>query len=430
MRKSGRILLALLLPCALWAQTSILVPGRTDQGAFMGGLGMAVIDDTTFITMNLRPELAIGKFGIGLDIPLRYNMSSGEMRGQDWNDAYDYFRVIRYARYGRKRDKFYTRVGALDAARIGHGFIMNYYANQMINYDERKLGLALDVDAGYFGFESMTSNLGRAEIFAGRAFFRPIYGSGVPILRNFAIGASYVSDIDPDGNRSTDDGVSVYGFDVELPLVKTGMVQFLLYSDWAKINKWGSGSAVGAELSLRGLMDLFSFTVQLERRFLQGEFLPAYFNSFYELERYRIDDNGVAIPKESLLAGIPKSNGTFGLLYGQVLNTLEILGTYERLDGVPNSGIMHIEAKVPNTVPKITMHASYNRINIDTFSDAIRFDDNSIARAGIGYKIYPFLVLYMDYIWTYRYDEVQDRYRIQRRIEPQIAFVYPFAIVK
>ncbi|KAA3656838.1 MAG: hypothetical protein DWQ10_14530 [Calditrichaeota bacterium] len=430
--KKGRLIIFLLLLCpfALFAQyQSNLVPGVSNQGAFMGGIGYSNIDGEDFLTLSLRPELAFGKFGVGFDIPFRYNMNTGEIREADWNESYDYFRAIRYVRWGHKRDKFYTRVGVLDATRIGHGFIMNFYNNEMINYDGRKIGLELDIDAGLWGFESATSNLGRAEIFGGRAYYRPLYNSTIPIIKNFAIGASYVTDIDPDGTRNTKDEVAVFGADVEMPLIKTALFHTLLYSDWGKIKDYGDGSAVGVELSLRGLMGTFSITTQLERRFLNDEFIPNYFDAFYELERFQIKDD-IPVRKIDQVATATKTNGTFGLLHGSVLNTLEILGTFERLDGRKNSGIMHLEALVPNTVPKISMHAAYDRIGIDDFSDAFQLDNRSIARAGIGYKIYPFLIFYMDYVWTYRFDEGRDKYVTQKRFEPQIAFVMPFQFRK
>jgi hypothetical protein len=350
------------------------------------------------------------------------------LRDEDWDEGYDYFRIIRYARYGYKREPFYTRFGELDAARIGHGFIMNYYNNNVISYDRRKVGLVLDIDAGVAGFESMTSNLGRAEIFGGRVYYRPLYEMDTPVLRNFAIGASYVTDIDPDQDRATDDNVVEYGLDVELPVLKTPVLQTLLYADFAKISGQGSGRALGVEVSLQGVANTFNFVAQLERRFLGKNFLPGYFNAFYEIDKFRIT-NGDTLRKVALLdSQLVTTRGTFGLLRGTVINTVDVIGTFERLDGVQNSGILHIQATVPNTVPKFSLRAAYDRTGIDSFSDAFKLDNRSVARFGIGYKLNTFIVVYMDYIWTYRLDPNTGKYETQRRVEPQIAFVYPFPI--
>ena len=132
----------------------------TEGGLIMGGMGVSVIDNQTYFSINFRPEFAFGKFGVGLNVNLLYSTKTGSIRAKDWDSGYDYFRLIRYLRYGRKWDPIYARVGTLDAAQLGHGFIMNYYTNEA-SYDERKIGLAFDLDFGQFGFESVASNLGQ-----------------------------------------------------------------------------------------------------------------------------------------------------------------------------------------------------------------------------------------------------------------------------
>jgi hypothetical protein len=423
---------ALILPATLcFAQTSFYGTTLNNQGVFMGGMGLAVIDGETYYTINLRPELAAGKFGIGLDIPLRYNTQTGHIRSVDWDESYDYFRAVRYLRYGQKRrDKFYTRIGALDAARLGHGFIMNYYNNSLV-YDERKVGLELDTDFGSGGFELMTSNLGRREIIGGRIYFRPLQMvTETPIIKNFTLGASYVIDDDPNASRSRLVDVSEFGFDAELPIVQTKLTRLALYGDYAKIVDFGSGQAAGVEFELHGIAGVFDFRAQLERRFLGQEFLPAYFGPFYEIERYNIQ-NGVTTTKKSLLSAPAlkkKVHGTYGLLYGHILNTVKILGTYERRDAIPQSGILHIEALLPETLPMIAARAMYDDRAIDKFSDVFKADENAAARVGIGYKINPFLVLYVDYIYTYRFDAAQNSYVVQKRFEPQLALAVTFPV--
>lgn len=400
-------------------------PQTLNRGIFWGGVGFSRIDDQTYFTLMLRPEVTIGKVGIGLNIPLRFDTETGSLRDEDWQGSYSYLRVIRYARYGYKRDPFYTRVGELDATRIGHGFIMNYYSNSMINYDGRKVGLVLDIDAGIAGFESMTSNLGRAEIFGGRAFYRPLYESSTPILRHFAVGGSIVTDIDPDQFRATSDGVTIFGADIEVPVIKTPILQTLLYADYAKISGNGDGKAVGIEVTAGRLLNLFHITAQFERRFLGERFLPNYFNAFYELDRFNVIDDTTIVRKKDLLAGQQKARGFFGLLYGDVLGLMQLTGTFEKLDAVPNSGILHAEAVLPNTIPGFSARAIYDRTGIGSFSDAFKLDNRSIARLGLGYKLNAFTVLYLDYIWTYKI-EADGRRTTQRRFEPQVTFVYPF----
>ena len=422
------------------AQTPFYGMTLNNQGMMMGGMGLASIGGETFYTINLRPEFAFGKFGAGLDITLRYNTATGAMRNEDWNDGNDFLRAIRYVRYGlKKRDPFYTRAGALESARLGHGLIMNYYNNTLI-YDERKVGLELDYDFGIGGFELVNSSFGRREVMGGRIFYRPLQLlTEMPIIKNFALGATLVRDDDPDSYRGTADGVSVYGLDAELPIIKNKLTELKLYADLAKIQDFGSGQAAGVELNIFGISGLFDFGAQLERRFLGAEFLPAYFGPFYELERTSFQNpaTGQAVPKRQYLDNQNQSTrGTFGMLYGQVLNSLRLVGTFERRDGKPKSGIMHIEATLPETIPKVAFRASYDDKNIDNFSDVFKFDENAAARVGIGYRMDP-LILYIDYIYTFRYDPnkpdpktglPKGGYVVQKRIEPQIALAFSFPL--
>ncbi len=422
------------------AQTPFYGMTLNNQGMMMGGMGLASIGGETFYTINLRPEFAFGKFGAGLDITLRYNTATGAMRNEDWNDGNDFLRAIRYVRYGlKKRDPFYTRAGALESARLGHGLIMNYYNNTLI-YDERKVGLELDYDFGIGGFELVNSSFGRREVMGGRIFYRPLQLlTEMPVIKNFALGATLVRDDDPDSYRGTADGVSVYGLDAELPIIKNKLTELKLYADLAKIQDFGSGQAAGVELNIFGISGLFDFGAQLERRFLGAEFLPAYFGPFYELERTSFQNpaTGQAVPKRQYLDNQNQSTrGTFGMLYGQVLNSLRLVGTFERRDGKPKSGIMHIEATLPETIPKVAFRASYDDKNIDNFSDVFKFDENAAARVGVGYRMDP-LILYIDYIYTFRYDPnkpdpktglPKGGYVVQKRIEPQIALAFSFPL--
>ncbi|RQW04543.1 hypothetical protein EH223_07145 [candidate division KSB1 bacterium] len=412
----------------------------TEGGMLYGGLGVTMIDDETYFSISFRPEVAFGKLGVGLNINLLYNMESGGIRSKDWDSSYDYFRLIRYIRWGHKWDPVYARVGTLDAARLGHGFIVNYYTNEA-SYDERKIGLAFDVDMGNFGFETVTSNLGRAELIGGRAYYRPLYGMEIPIIKNFAVGASFARDFDPDVWSNSDDGVSVYGFDVELPVIKSQIFNTTLYADWAQIQGYsaiedesrtfGSGEAVGIMASLGNLANMIDISAKLERRWLGKEFAASFFDPFYELQRYQVMSGDTLVKgfrKVDMLINAEETAGVFGELYGSLLgDKVRLLGMFTRLDDRKESGIMHIGADAPDAIPGVAAHAMYDKFGIETLGDAFSIDDRSIARVGLGYKIKPYLIIYMDYIWTYVETEPGSReYKTQERVEPKLVFSYQF----
>lgn len=397
------------------------------SGTLAGGLGMAIIDDQSYFTIALHPDIAIGKFGIGLNIKLLYNTNTGAIRSEDWNEGYDWARLIRYIRYGHKRDRFYSKVGTLDAARLGHGFIMNYYTNEA-SYDKRKIGLELDIDFGNWGFETVTNNLGRLEVIGGRAYIRPLQSYlTIPMVKDIALGATYVTDVDPDGTRDTSDGLYAFGFDLEIPLIRIPMFNSFAYFDWAKIDTFGSGRALGAEANLTLIAGVAHISARIERRWLGTEFLPSYFNAFYEVQRYMpLSDSTVFRKDYSLNSIIEETRGIFGELTGHVMNTIRLVGNFQRIDDQKNSGILHLAAEVPDAVPMIAAYAFYDRIAIETGSDLFKLDENSVARIGIGYKIKPYLLLNMDYIYTFYFDEQENRYKPQERFEPRVSFVYNF----
>ena len=422
------ILLGSFLATSSFAQFGLMNLNRKAQeGLLNGGVGLTTIDGESYFTINLRPEIAFGKFGVGLNVNLLYNTKTGHIRHKDWDEKYDYLRMVRYVRYGWKGDKFYTRVGALDGARLGHGFIMNYYTNQA-SYDARKIGLALDVDMGFVGFESMTSNLSRLEVVGGRGYIRPLHYSGIPILKNLAFGGTYVTDTDPDGNRSTKDAVAEYGADVELPLINAPILWLGVYGDYAKIKDYGSGKSAGIGLQIKNLLGLLSIEARLERRFLGEKFQAGYFDAFYEVYRYLPNGAGMDVEKVTSLDTITtKTTGIYGALYGKILGTIDLVGSFQRLDARPKSGILHFGADATKLIPVLALHASYDKMNIETAKDVFTLDNRSIARVGIGYKVKPYLIVYMDYIWSFVLDQKENAYKPQERIEPRITFNYPFS---
>ena len=283
--------------------------GDENSNYMNGGLGVTWIDGTAFTTFTIAPELAFGKFGVGLNIELMFNNEDGfKFRKDGWDSGAGALRMIRYLRWGVKHDPLYIRVGSLQTTTIGHGFIMGYYSNEA-DYDNRKIGLVVDIDNENIGFETMTSNLGRLEIVGARLYHRPLLSTGLPIIKNFEVGASYVTDLDPDASTSTKDGVAEWGIDLGLPIIKTDFFNTTIYGDFAQIIDHGKGMSVGIKAALPSVVGLFGIHAKLERRFLGKNFIANYFNTLYEL--------GVFFFHPFLIQGVP--NDLFQILNIEVL---------------------------------------------------------------------------------------------------------------
>lgn len=385
---------------------------------FQGGLGVTWIDGVSYTTFSLTPDFSFGKFGIGLNIELLYNNSEGfKFRKEGWDKGAGILRAIRYLRYGFKREPVYVRVGTLDNASLGHGFIMWHYSNES-NYDERKIGLEFDLDFGRFGFETVNSNLGNLEILGGRLYYRPLLQLTIPVIKNLEVGATYVTDESEEGDNGLGGGISSWGLDVGLPVIQSKLFYTTLYYDFAKINNYGSGSTIGTEFGFPNIFGVFILSAKVEKRFLGDQFIPSYFNALYELER--------ELDKKTILESSKATEGIFGQLAGSILGKLKLIGSYQHLNGIENSGMFHMEARLLGLIPSIRLRATYDKSGIETFKDLRTLDYRSVATAEIGYKTMQFLMVSMIYRWNWIFDETKNEYKPQERVEPRISFVYEF----
>src|SRR6202022_3408720 len=141
---------------------------------------------------------------VGLGLPLHLLVSNDASTGTRESKAYDglvrrrdfdqfenYLRVVRYVRYGQKRDELYVLAGQHWGSSIGHGTLVNRY-NNTLNLDRAKLGLALDVNTIWFGVETLADSLVNPALLASRAYVRPL--GDMPILHGWAVGATVAVD--------------------------------------------------------------------------------------------------------------------------------------------------------------------------------------------------------------------------------------------
>lgn len=438
-------MLILLISTNAFAQFDDYRRLRENEGLLGGGFGLSWIDGKPFYSFRLFPELQFKNVGIGLDFKMEFN-ADGKIRTENFNEFSDYLSIIRYLRYGYKNDPLYIRAGALDYATLGHGSIMYLYRNSP-GYDTRKIGLEFDIDFTNFGFESVYGNFGQAGVMGLRGYIRPLQfteARTIPIIGNLEVGASVVSDLDENAGviagtysssqnfkATVDEGnVTIIGLDLGLPIVRSSMLNLDLYFDYSKIIKFGSGTAAGIKAEFRGL-GLVNLMAKLERRFNGDEYIPSYFNSFYEIERFKLDTvSGTVTSKVQQLKNLQSiGNGYYGELYVSLLNTFDVLGSYQRLDKDPNSGILHISSEIaPEGVPYL-VRAGYDKINIRNEKDLFTLDDRSYLYFEFGYKPYPYLLVSMVYNWTFTpvrdTDDNIIRYEPQKKIEPRVSLIYP-----
>ena len=449
MKKYLYLILAISLCVSSYAQTkaAATAKGGGTEGVVKGGVGMTWIDGEAYYLVSLAPEIAFGKWGVGLDLNLHVSSKDQKIRKEDFDETYDYIRIIRYIRYGSKGDEIYVRVGALDYSKLGHGFILYNYKNSP-SFDNRKVGTEFDLDFGKWGLETVYGDFADASVLGMRGYTRPLQfttAASIPVVGNLEVGATFASDVrsdsrdtgvfinttapTPDTTTYNTGAMSIIGFDLGLPLFRLPVADATLYMDYAKILNYGHGFATGIDLNFSALGMVKIFT-KFERRFGQTDkFIPAYFDAFYELERYQSTPGNFHSKAKTLEQTVSQGPGYFGSLLVDVLGTIQVEGSYQRLDLNDSSGIMHIGVNTGNKIPLISLSAGYDKKYIKDNKDVFTLDERSLLYAEVGYKPYPFMIVSTLYTWTFAPEKDAagnvTGYKPQKRITPKVSFVFP-----
>ncbi|MFN3412017.1 MAG: hypothetical protein ACK4YF_07660 [Exilispira sp.] len=359
-----------------------------DNGLNLGfnlGLGTIVYNNNTYQTLSLKPDLAFGKFGIGLDIFIMFDQNFNIVP-DNWDSFGDWMNKILYIRYGLKGEPLYAQIGMFKNVTLGHGLIMYNYTNMLYFPEIRKLGFELDLDGSlfefpYVGFESFIDNLLDPDIFAFRLYARPLLFLEIPVISQMKIGTSYAFDSDPketkiDDMTLTDNSASstigIFGIDVEFPLIQKEIAYLYLYADYAAISGKGSGVEIGFNTYLFKLL-FMGIAVD----FFGEKFSGQYFDILYE-------NFSVRNSKYDSLDTISSRNGwkaILSLLIGQELFTLyfEMRGDFS-----PNPVTLIGSLKLDKSVLKIvSVSGMFIRTGITSFSDLLNWQGNALLNSYI-----------------------------------------------
>ena len=400
----------MLIPLA-YSQTEF-DPFAMAQTGFYGTTGFTMIkeyDEDTgewetnpYYRLQLQPEINLGKIGVGLDVVMLYNPDKGVRSedGEGWDSLSDYLRMVRYFRYGYRRDPLFFVYGALDNVFIGHGFIMGGYSN----YDRR--GLRFNVNHNKIGVETIINSLAEPNIFGGRVYVRPLEGmEGLPpLIDRLTFGASYFTDIDRDADDETSDKLFAYGFDASIPIyIPLGLE---LYDDLAFLDGYikaedpaeedvGIGNAVGIGMSVSNL------NFKVEYRTFNKYFQPTPFDYTYEfLKSNPEQDKGETEGRAT--------KGIYSLLTYSLMQKISLIATFEDYDGEGEFGIPKVygELRESNLVDKVSFRAFYVKRGIEDFKDIFDLDEKSALTLKIGYEF--FSPLEIIFVREYRFRERED----------------------
>ncbi|MCL4540071.1 MAG: hypothetical protein M1469_07355 [Bacteroidetes bacterium] len=414
----------------------------TDQNEISGGLGITWITDNggepvPYYSIGVLPDLSFGKIGVGLDFTLLVSSKDGTIRKVDWSNG-AYRRIIRYIRWGQKHDPVYAQVGQLYAATLGYGLIVDNYDNSP-SYDDRRIGGEFDVDLSKFGFETMYGDFQRPGVMGGRLYLRPLKFTNLadfPVLGGLELGATFVTDQNSNSgvigatyNQTTqrdsvfkDKGeIAEFGLDAGFPVLRSPFVDLDAYYAFAQFKHFGHGSALGVMGTFRGL-GLATASVKIERQFIGNQFIPEYFDQFYELTRFTPNDS--IISKASQLENMKSSAGWYGQVTVSLMQNFKILGGYRGIDHDPIGGLLNLETRFPNVIPMIVFNAGYDRWGVRGIKDLFRLDNRSLLYVFVGYEPYPFMTVGLNYYWTFIPEN--GTYVVQRRVSPGVMLNFTF----
>ena len=410
----GTIILFFILPTPTLAEEDKALaelehPDFLTSGLYGGGL--TFINGDAYVRLQLQPDIPLGKVGIGLDLIFLYNpYAEGDEPqilaedGEAWDSPSTWLRLVRYVRYGQPYDPFHFRFGELDYLTIGHGSIMSGYSN----YDRRGLRLNLRNSENRYGIETIVNDIGNPTIFGGRGFYRPFQREeNNNLLTRFELGATYLTDINPNLQEAGEEPLSAVGVDVGFPIFETSTFRLDLYDDIAFLNTlpeentqpeialtaenrvttnlaWGNAVGVG-----------FSFTqtlFKIEYRTFGEGYIPSVFDYTYESAKSLSPEPGM--PQFlGLEANTEPRRGFFSQLIWHPLPQIHFMGTFE--DYTNTEPKLYMAVTESGLVPRFSLRAFYTKRDIgeagetNFFGDLFDLDEKSAFSVEVRYEVFP-----------------------------------------
>ncbi len=399
-------------------------PGGVDFALGLG-LGVESFGDETYQKISLTPDLAFGKFGIGIEVTLHYRFENSELTvlEDDWvPDPFTfqetlslYLAKFRYARYGLKGEPLFVKFGSIDDGTLGNGFIMGNYANTLFMPERRIFGMSLDVDGQLFGFpyvglETHVGDLSAFDVMGARLFVRPLVGTEAPIVRNLQIGVTFAADRDPyrydDVDPPGDELIWLAGVDLRQPILDSAVVSLAAFAD-AVTQK---SEAYGAMLGFGGrIIGILTYGAQL--RFVGDDFVPVYFDSTYDIaraERYALAEGALSTP------GFVGWFATLGmsLLNDSIVFKASLDGPLGEVDPDNDQNYLnypHLTGFFEVTeglLPGFFFDASYDKVLIREPRDLIR-SFGSVIKARLNYRSGPAVISFF-YLLRYNSNDWND----------------------
>jgi hypothetical protein len=437
-----RIFFVLTIVAALFLSDPVQSFANEGLGIKMNGAaGATVINGVSYQYFSFRPDISIGKFGIGLDLSLYFD-ADGNIREEDWNEASDAVEKIYYVRWGQPGDPFFIRAGALSPVTLGYGLMMRRYTNAIEWPSVRRIGMQTEIHTGDLGIEALIGNFRELDtpgLVAGRVTLDVQLMIPLRVGANFIYdGNQYLGAPDEDGDAVPDrvdlfpgkddyghrdeilqlgltssqlqalidmgdlpdinnmpgrisdstNSVTEIGIDVGVPIIKGESMSLWVYAQGAQIVDYGRGYTVPGVVFTWG-----PFHAGVEYRIFEAKFMADYFDMAYETERVFWNDTlggtGAYQTRSSTLENLPSANGIWADAGATIINMIEIYGSYQQMSyggGHPGKSLYASASLKKGLIPKVSVAEAYfQQPNADkVFSTD---SDGTVLGYKIGYEI-------------------------------------------
>lgn len=372
------------------------------------------------------------QLAIGLGVPLRFEVfnlgvdnsgrpilarRAGELRKQDYDEASDYAKALKYLSYGRKEDRLYLNIGQRYASSIGHGPIVRRYAPNL-DVDRTRVSAQLDAYNDYGGFELLTNDVVEWNLLAGLAFLKPLsWFMDTVTAKSLSLGFTWAADLaaprkltlSPSGARMLDANgrllasrapVVLMGIDAELKVLKTSHADIKPYLDYSQLLGGDGGLTLGAlgRFNTSG-EPVHAFRVVAEIKQLGARYQPSYLDTFYEVERFVARE----LPRQGSVARFATkyedvTSGRLGERLGYLLEASWGVRGYAGFTlaaeghgaGSEKNFVAHLE--VP-AVDSLQFFGSYYKRGFVELSEIAVVDAKTILFAGARLKLLPFFFI-------------------------------------
>ncbi|MBT7096563.1 hypothetical protein HN937_04255, partial [Candidatus Poribacteria bacterium] len=218
-----------------------------------------------------------------------------------------------------------------------------------------------------------------------------------PILNRLAVGASYLTDVDPIPSHEDEDALQTYALDASIPIISTDSLLVEVYDELAfeSLPVLGaesedvSGNAVGIGLEVSKLH------AKLEYRTFDAGFEPSLFDYNYEARARTADLLEGGVQGIQFNPANDATKGVFGKASLNVLDQVHLSGLYEDYDGDgPNSdpklGLRLVETDL---IQEVDLRAFYIKRGISSsddesfLEDLVDLDEKSLFIVEVAYNI-------------------------------------------